>query len=114
MGEELGILLGASPLLLLLAPSLITGLVLIFCAFRLFKTLGGRFLDVQDRQAASFEKIAASVTQMVSGIEQLKEHSAKDDYFTTEVRITLRSIEDNVGRIDDKINKLLDGKNENY
>ncbi len=90
MAEELKVLLDASPLLLLMAPSLITGLVLIILFYKLASGLGREFITAQRAQTDSFNRIAASVESMKDNIE-------KNARLNDDIRITLTAMS---GKID--------------
>jgi hypothetical protein len=99
-------------LMILMAPSMIVGLLLIVAIFLLIRALGGkfaavlgalgaRFLDAQDRQAAAFEKIAKGVEVIQSGMGE-----GQRNY--DGIRITLTAIASKVSAIESKIDRILE------
>jgi hypothetical protein len=100
MNEELGLLIGAplGKLLILMAPAMLVGLLLILCIYRLITTLGKRFLDNQDRQAAAFEKIA-------DGVDKMREDLDKTSRLNEDIRITVMVMADQINRIEERTRK---------
>jgi hypothetical protein len=97
MEQELAALLPLwKPALLLMCPSLVVGLLVLIGAYKLASKLGDRFLDSQERQALSFEKIATGVERMKTDIEY-------NTRLNDDIRITLAALAVKINQIYDEV-----------
>ena len=90
--EWLKVLLDGSPLLLLMLPSLITGLVLIFLLYLLVKAFGKEFITGMRAQTEAFNNIASSVQSM----EKTNIESAR---LNDDIRITLMAMSNKIDQV---------------
>ena len=79
-------------LVMLIAPSMIVGMAIIFMAFKLLSKLGDKYIIAQDRQTTAFEKIVDGVDYLIKVEEQ---RTRRDD----DIRISLRVITDRIEKI---------------
>jgi hypothetical protein len=100
-----------TPLLLIavVAQGFVFALLFLGIAYKFLNKVADKYIQASERQSAAMAKIADSVSGLSGGMEILKEQTKRWDDFAVEVRITLRSVEDNMERIDGKINRLLSG-----
>ncbi len=81
-------------LVMLIAPSMLVGIVIIFMAFKLLSKLGDKYLVSQDKQTAAFEKIVDGVDFLIKVEEQ---RTRRDD----DIRISLRVLTDRIEKVVD-------------
>lgn len=93
MVEELKTLLSSESLLLMLmTPSMVTGILILVMVYRLISTIGKSFIATQERTAIAFEKMAVSVECLRSAAESEKTNNE-------DMRITLKVIVEKLDRI---------------